>query len=95
MLIGFFVCEENEEGIDHLLIHFPNVWLVWTSLLEVACVVLVIPRSVTDYIYCWSQIPLSKDDSKVWRITLCCLFWQFGRRKKRVVFEEKEVAITR
>lgn len=56
-----YFCEENKENIEHLLIHCPKVWTMWTSLLATVGFKWVIPWSVRDLICSWSKIQISKD----------------------------------
>ena len=69
-----YLCGEEEENIDHLLIHYLKIRTLWFSLLtalDIACT----PLMTKDVIISWNKIPLRKDDRKISRATLCCLFW--------------------
>ena len=48
-----------------------------------------------DVIISWNKIPLRKDDHKISRAILCCLFWVIWKEKNKVVFEDKKFSLSR
>ena len=53
------------------------------------------PLLVKDLIICWSKIPLRKDDRKISRATLCCLFWAIWKERNKAIFEDEEFSLSR
>ena len=43
-------CGEDEENIEHLLIHCPRIWTLWSSLLAALGIVWVTPLLVKDHL---------------------------------------------
>ena len=64
------LCKEAKEAIEHLLIHYPKTWSMWTALINVAGGGWVCPFSIKDLFLGWPSLPKGKK-SKLWRQ---CLF---------------------
>ena len=86
-----YLCGEEEENIDHLLIHYLKIRTLWSSLLTA----LEIAWMTKDVIISWNKIPLRKDDCKISRATLCCLFWSLWKERNKVVFEDEQFSLSK
>ena len=73
----FYRCGEEEENIDHLLIHCLKIRTFW--LLTALDIAWVKPLLIKNLIISWNKIPLRKDDRKISR----ACFGQFGRRETK------------
>ena len=69
-----YLCGEEEENIDHLPIHCLKIRTMWSSLLIALDIASVKPLMTKNVTIGWNKIPLRKDDRKISRVTLCCLF---------------------
>ena len=47
------MCKRNDESIDHLLLHCPFAWDLWSMVLGLFGVSWVMPRTVLGLIGCW------------------------------------------
>ena len=90
-----YLCGEEEENIDHLLIHCLKIRTLWSSLLIALDIAWVTPWMTKDVIISWNKIPLRKDDCKISRATLCYLFWAIWNERNKVVFEDEQFSLSR
>ena len=54
------LCEENEETIDHLLIHCSRAKILWDILLAITDFNWVFPRSVRQLLLAWQSVSVGK-----------------------------------
>ena len=69
------LCKENEESVDHILIHCGKTRELWTLLLSFFGVVWVFPASIRNLLLGWKIKGLGKKRRAVWRLASFCLFW--------------------
>ena len=81
------LCKEVEETIEHLLIHCPKTWSLWTTLFNVAGGGWVCPFSAKDLFQGWPSLPWGKE-SKLWRAVPLCLMLAIWKERNKVVFED-------
>ena len=77
----YYLCGEAEESLEHLLIHCPLLWVLWTSILVALGVVWVIPFSVRDLLLGWKEIRVRRDEKMVWLAAPLVFFGQSGRKE--------------
>ena len=87
-------CGEEEENIELILIHCPKIRLLW-SLLVALGIMWVTPLLVKDLIICQNKIPIRKNERKISRTTLCCLFCAIWKEMNKVIFENEEFSLSR
>ena len=84
-----FLCEENEETIDHLLIHCSRAKMLWDLLLAITEANWVFPRTVRQLLLAWQSVSVGKKRKRVWMTAPLCLFWTLWLERNRVVFENE------
>ena len=98
---GFLPCKQvsfvwkDEENIEHLLLHCPMVWGIWSFLLTYVGVAWVPPWLIKDWFFGWNNFPLRKSERKAWRAAPFCLFWAIWKERNRVVFEIEEFSLNK
>ena len=53
-------CGEKEKVMEHIIIHCPKIWEVWTAIFSMPKGGWVFPYSVQDLIFGWNAVPLRK-----------------------------------
>ena len=69
-------CRKNEEALEHLLVHCPNIWGFWAALTFVTRTDWACPITVKDLLLCWSAFLVRKHARKIW--TAAPLSFIFG-----------------
>ena len=83
------LCEENEETIDHLLIHCSRAKLLWDFLLAITNLHWVFPCTVRQLLLAWQSASIGKKRKRVWMAAPLCIFWTLWMERNRVVFENE------
>ena len=89
------LCKEAEETMEHLLIHCPKIWSMWTILFNLSGGGWVCPFLVNDLILGWPSLPWGKKETKPWRAVPLCPMWAIWKERSRVVFEDDCFSYTR
>ena len=84
-----FMCEEEEETIDHLLIHCKFAKVLWDLFLSIVGISWVFPHSVLNKLLAWQGASVGKKRKKIWLAAPLCLFWNIWRARNRLVFENE------
>ena len=89
------LCGKVEETLEHLLIHCPKVWCMWTALFSLSGGGWVCPFLVKELMLNGLRPPLRKKDLKLWRAVPLCLIWAIWKERNRVVFEDDGLSRTK
>lgn len=76
-----FFCQENEESIGPILLHFVKMRLLWKLLFSVFGIVQVLPASIRQALEEWNRFFVGIKRKEVWRAAPLCLFrtvWKEG-----------------
>ena len=84
-----FMCEEEEETIDHLLIHCKIAKMLWDLILSIVGISWVFPNSVLHTLIAWQGAAVGKKRKKIWLAAPLCLFWNIWRARNSLVFENE------
>ena len=79
--------EEDEETIDHLLIHCKIARMLWDIFLSIIGTSWVFPHFIIHTLLAWQGAPVGKKRKKIWMATPLCLFWTLWKERNRVVFD--------
>ncbi|RVW56571.1 hypothetical protein CK203_086726 [Vitis vinifera] len=69
------LCKENEETVNHILIHCGKTRDLWNLLFSSFGVVWVLPESVRNLLLEWKMKGMGKKRNVVWKMAPICLFW--------------------
>ena len=75
-----FLCEEEKEKIDHMLIHCPIARMLWDLFLAISGFSWVFPLSVCQTLLAWQGTKVGKKRQKIWMVAPLCLFWTLWRK---------------
>ena len=81
--------------MEHLFIHCPKIWGLWTTLFSLSEGEWVCPYLVKELIMGWVQLPLKKKEAKLWRAALLCFLWAIWIERNKVVFEDMQFLFDR
>ena len=85
-----FLCEEDEEDINHLLIHCKKARMLWDLLLSIVGTSWVFPASVIQMLLLsWQGAPVGKKRKNIWIAAPICLFWTVWHNRNMLVFENR------
>ena len=90
-----YICEEEEETLNHLLVHCLKARLLWDLILAIVGFGWVFPFSVRQVLLAWQGTKVGKKRKKVWRAMPLCLFWAVWCERNRVVFDNETFSIYR
>ena len=88
-------CGNDEESLEHLFIHCPKVWCMWTAIFSLSGGGWVCPFLVKDLLRGWLHLPMRKKDAKLWRAVPLCLLWAIWKEINRVVFDDEAFSKSR
>ena len=89
------MCEEEEETIDHLLIHCKFAKMLWDLLLSIVGISWVVPNTVLHTLIAWQGAAVGKKRKKIWLAAPLCLFWNLWRARNRLVFDNEAPSVQR
>ena len=84
-----FLCEVEEETIDHLLIHCSTAKMLWNLLLAIADYKWVFPLTVRQALLAWQGARGGKKRKSLWVAAPLCLFWTVWNERNRTVFDNE------
>ena len=84
-----FLCKEEEETIDNLLVHCKSARLLWDLFLAIVGSSWVFPLTVGQTLLSWQGAQVGKKHKKIWLADLLCLLWILWRERNRVTFESE------
>ena len=84
-----FLCEEDEEIINHLLIHCKSAKMLWDLLLSIVGISWAYPLSVLHTLLAWQRVAVGKKRKKIWTTAPLCQFWTLRCARNRLAFENE------
>ena len=82
-----FLCEEDEEDINHLLLHCKKAKMLWDLFLSIVGTSWVFPDSVIQTLLSWQGALVGKKRKNIWIAAPLCLFWTVWQNKNMVVLK--------
>ncbi|XP_057452728.1 uncharacterized protein LOC130744569 [Lotus japonicus] len=81
-------CLSTTETVAHLFLHCPQIWMLWTTVLQREGIMWSIPESVSTLLAEWSQ--LRKNTSRIlWEMIPYALCWEIWMARNNVIFHDK------
>uniref|UniRef100_A0A2N9HAP6 Reverse transcriptase zinc-binding domain-containing protein n=1 Tax=Fagus sylvatica TaxID=28930 RepID=A0A2N9HAP6_FAGSY len=87
------MCKSSGESVNHLLVHCPVAWELWSMVLVIFGKNWVMPRDVVDLLSCWKEIRGKSKAGKIWKMVPHCLMWCLWQERNDRTFKEKERTI--
>ena len=90
-----FLCETDEETIDHLLIHCSRAKMLWDLLLPIVDCNWVFPLIVRQSLLAWQGAKVGRKRKRVWMAAPLCLFWTLWKERNKAAFENETPSVHR
>ena len=87
------MCKRNGESVDHLLIHCPIAFDLWSMVFTLFGIHWVMLKTVVDLLACWQGKLGRHRNSAIWMIVPHCLMWCIWRERNNRHFEDLERSI--
>ena len=87
------MCKSSRESTDHLLLHCPVAWELWSMVWILFGTLWVMPRSVVDLLTCWMGSLGNSEAGKVWKMIPHCIMWCLWRERNDRTFNGVEKSI--
>ena len=84
-----FMCGEDEENIDHLLIHCKSAKMLWNLFLSIVGTCWVFPQTVIHTLLAWQGAAVGKKRKRIWLAAPLCIFWTLWRARNKLGFENE------
>jgi hypothetical protein len=84
------MCKKGGEIVDHLLLHCPFAWELWSMVFDLFGVLWVMPRSIVEMLDCWQGNFGKHRNFLIWRVVPHCLMWSIWRERNGRSFEDCE-----
>ena len=85
-----YLCKEEEETSDHILIHCLKAHLLWQLIFALFGIQWVLSCSVREVLLSWHESFVGKKRKKAWKAALLCMFWALWRERNRRAFDNFE-----
>jgi hypothetical protein len=82
-----WLCESDEETVDHLLLHCEVANGLWNVILSKFGLCWVMPYSVKEFFACWWPGGCARS-AVVWKMAPLCLMWCIWRERNARCFED-------
>ena len=83
-----FLYEEEEETVDHLLLHCTRDRILWELFIAIVGLSWVPPTTFCRHL-AGQDVPVGKKCKKVWLVAALCLFWTVWLERNMVVFDNE------
>uniref|UniRef100_A0A2N9GTW6 Reverse transcriptase domain-containing protein n=1 Tax=Fagus sylvatica TaxID=28930 RepID=A0A2N9GTW6_FAGSY len=87
------MCKSSGESTNHLLLHCPVAWELWSMVCILFGTLWVMPRSVVDLLSCWKGSLGNSEAGKVWKMIPHCIMWCLWRERNDRTFNGVEKSI--
>ena len=81
------MCKRNGESVDHLLIHYPLAFDLWSMVFTLFGIHWVMPKIVVELLDCWQGKFGRHRNAAIWMAVPHCLMWCIWREKNNQHFE--------
>ena len=88
-----FMCKRCGESVDHLLLHCPIAYEMWSMIFCLFGICWVMPQRVVDLLNCWTCNFRRHRNIVIWRFVPHCLMWCIWRERNSGSFKGRERSI--
>ena len=84
-----FLCLNEEESVDHILLHCDRTRLLWHLLFSLFGESWVLSSLVREALLGWHGVFVGKKRKKAWRVTPSCFFWTIWKERNSRAFDNE------
>ena len=88
-----FLCQQREESVDHLLLHYSKTRVLWELLFSLFGATWIMSDSMQEMLLGWKCAFVGKRRKKDWQTAPSCLFWTVWKPKNRIAFKDDFLSI--
>ena len=81
-----YLCGNDEENVNHLLIHCTVASVLWGIVLSLFGAQWVFPETVKEAVISWKGSFVGKKREKIWRSIPLFIFWMVWKERNRLAF---------
>ena len=85
-----FMCKKSGESVNHLLLHCPIAYDLWSMVWALFGLQWVMPHGVSDLFSSWLGSFSGHQSIDLWRVVPHCVLWCIWRERNSRCFEGKE-----
>ena len=87
-IMNCIFCHKAIESVDHILLHCPFVWQIWSAIALWWGFQWAMPSSIEGLLLWWLGWKFKKKVNQVWRALPAAILWFVGRYRNECVFQE-------
>ena len=88
------MCKKSRESVNHLLLHYPIAYELWSMVWALFGLQWVMPLGVSDLFSSWQGSFDGHQSIDLWRAVPHCVLWCIWRERNSRCFEGKELSIS-
>ncbi|KAI8552751.1 hypothetical protein RHMOL_Rhmol06G0291500 [Rhododendron molle] len=85
--------KRDADTVDHLLIHCPVAWELWTTMISWFVIRWALSRNVMELLIAWKGAKVGKKRKRVWNLIPLSLMWIIWRERNSRCFEGVEKSL--
>ncbi|XP_028115045.1 uncharacterized protein LOC114312955 [Camellia sinensis] len=85
--LGCVFCHIEVESVEHILLHCPFVWRLWSDIICWWGLQWVIPGSVHGLLEWWSGCVMQRLEKKIWMAIPLATLWSTWKHRNECVFD--------
>lgn len=82
------LCRSGEESLNHIMLHYPFTWKVWSSIIKWWGVKWVIPGTVERLFQWWNGWKFKKGEMQIWKAIPLAVLWSVWKHRNDVIFNK-------
>ena len=87
------MCKSTGESVDHLLLHCPIVYELWSMVFALFGIHWAMPKTAVELLACWQGNFGHHRNGVIWMVVPHCLMWCIWRERNNRCFEDSEGTI--